>query len=353
MPVEKLIIWLLSTPLHELIMRSYRAQVGVRLIPVELNRSGSRLSTDARLIDCRYDSCFPFNQFRLWRSVRCGVESLVGELGRDPVGPVRIYLPNDVSLEYRLALGMLLRRYSAARVVMYEDGAGSIVDRAWHRDRAGVLHGLKEFAYSVLIPSYKTNFAGFRGRLYDEYVSLHPKSFADERAAGAHVETLQPLGVGHALPQICESADIMRIFLMELLVEECGVPLRHWLKYVDAIARTLDGRSLLVKPHPRTSREVLALTVQALAVHVEEVVVLDAGMSCEKYVCANPQVVHHLFGLISSAMIYSPLFAPATRVSSCVRHLPHELVGHRVFALAKGMEKLIDEDRAAVSRITQ
>lgn len=347
MPTETPVIWLLSTPLHELIMRTYRAQVGVSVIPVELNRSGNRLSSDARLVDCRYDSRFPFNQFKLWRSVRSGVEALARELGGHPVGPVRICLPNDVSLEYRLALGLLLRRYPAARVVMYEDGAGSIVDRVWHRDRAGVMHGLKELAYGTLIPSYSANFAGFRGRLYDEYVSLHPRSFAEERAAGAHVEMLQPLADTRALPLIHESADIRPIFLMELLVEECGVPLAHWLKYVDAIGRSLEGRSLRVKPHPRTSGEVLALTVRSLAAHVKDVAVLDAGTSCEAYVCANPQVVHHLFGLISSALLYSPLFAPATRVSSCTRHLPRELVGHRVHALATEMEKLIDEDCAS------
>lgn len=326
-------IWLYSTPLHSLILETYRSShINQSVFAIELSRSIHPINKKNDIIDCGYKRAFPINQILLQRRISRYIKN---KIPKDE--EINMFIPNDISFEYRIFIGEL--KQITSKITMYEDGLGSVIPiHLLRKTKISPSRKAKEIFYSIIFKNYTPNLIGFREKKYTDYIGISDLSFKDERDLGAAFQKLT-LRQTIAKHQITKS----HIFLMELLSEEKLMSTEQWILYVDNFCKSVPISELSIKPHPRTSDEILKKTLEALSKNKIKVKEIINSKTLEEYITQSPGQQFTVYGLCSSALYYAHILFNNSTAISTIESLPLETNNTILLNYAKTLSEIIQK----------
>ncbi|OGP13170.1 MAG: hypothetical protein A2052_00455 [Deltaproteobacteria bacterium GWA2_54_12] len=317
-------VFLGSTNFHLLMKDIIKQQMTPLDLTLVFSRTENKGDWQTIRVDSKLRNSF-LKKITLLRHIRKSLEKLLAE-NKVTDKPIALFYPNDDGFEYQFAICCLKKSAKKLKLVMYEDGLGSLRDREEHRERRPWKF-LKKQAYRLLFSGNYFNANGFRGSLADHYVGLSDESFRQERTEYSRPLTVLDMqGLADAA-QSAQSAFLGKkthIFLSEVLVEARTISPELWFRYIDGCAAAISKMTeeLFVKPHPRESGDKFAETVDAFRKHIERVEVLGQRVSIEEYVNGirdKHNLVLH--GCRTGGLYYVKLLYPEIQVVMHQEHL--------------------------------
>lgn len=317
-------VFLGSTNFHLLMKDLIRQQMTRFDLALVFSRNNTHGDCTALFLDTKLRNSF-LKKVALMRHIQQSLHGLLlkhGAAGK----PIAVFFPSDEGIVYQFAISYLRRNAREVKLIMYEDGLGSLRDRREFRDRS-VWKKIKKRAYRLMLLGNYYNTGGFRSCLADHYVGLSKEAFREECSSYSKPLTVLEMKKMAGLLQKGEMAFLGKrthIFLSEVLVEDHIISARTWLEYIEAsagaIARVTD--ELYVKPHPRENGDKFQETVDILKKHVKRVEVMGQRVSIEEFV--NGIKDRHnlvLHGCRTGGLYYVKLLYPEIEVVMHHEHL--------------------------------